>query len=52
VLGWLCCRAVGYIKTHHTAYLPADQAAVVSKLAPGQRTPAFTIGTSWRRNSW
>jgi hypothetical protein len=45
-------RAVGYIKTHHTAYLPADQAAVVSQLAPGQRTPAFTIGTSWLRNSW
>ena len=19
---------------------------------PGQRTPAFTMGTSWRRNSW
>jgi len=45
-------RAVGYIKTHQKAYLPADQAAVVSDLAPGQRTPAFTIGTSWRRNSW
>jgi hypothetical protein len=45
-------RAVGYIKTHHTAYLPAGQATVVSRLAPGHRTPAFTIGTSWRRNSW
>jgi len=45
-------RTVGYIKTHHTAYLPAPQAAVVGALRPGQRTPAFTMGTSWRRNSW
>jgi len=45
-------RTVGYIKTHHASYLPAEQAAVVSALTPGQRTPAFTMGTSWRRNSW
>lgn len=45
-------RTVGYIKTHHASYLPAAQAAIVAALAPGQRTPAFTMGTSWRRNSW
>ena len=45
-------RTVGYIKTHHASYLPPEQAAVVSGLRPGQRTPAFTMGTSWRRNSW
>ncbi|HEY3734301.1 MAG TPA: DNA double-strand break repair nuclease NurA [Streptosporangiaceae bacterium] len=45
-------RVVGYVKTHHASYLPADQAAVVAELAPGQRTPAFTMGTSWRRHSW
>jgi hypothetical protein len=45
-------RTVGYIKTHHASYLPAAQAAVVGALAPGQRTPVFTMGTSWRRNSW
>jgi hypothetical protein len=45
-------RTVGYIKTHHTTYLPAPQAAVVGALRPGQRTPAFTMGTSWRRSSW
>ena len=45
-------RTVGYIKTHHTTYLPAEQAAVVAALRTGQRTPAFTMGTSWRRNSW
>jgi hypothetical protein len=32
-------RAVGYIKTHHVSYLPPEQAAVVSALRPGQRTP-------------
>ena len=45
-------RTVGYIKTHHASYLPPQQAAVVGALQPGQRTPAFTMGTSWRRNSW
>jgi len=45
-------RTVGFIKTHHTTYLPPDQAATVGALAPAQRTPAFTMGTSWRRNSW
>ena len=45
-------RAVGYIKTHHASYLPPEQAAVVAALRPGQRTPAFTMGTSWRRTSW
>jgi len=45
-------RTVGYIKTHHASYLPPAQAAVVGALGPGQRTPAFTMGTSWRRHSW
>jgi hypothetical protein len=45
-------RTVGYIKTHHSSYLPPEQAQVVADLAPGQRTPVFTMGTSWRRNSW
>jgi hypothetical protein len=45
-------RAVGYIKTHHATYLPDEQARVVAALRPGQRSPAFTMGTSWRRHSW
>ncbi|MFD0474757.1 hypothetical protein ACFQ0B_45815 [Nonomuraea thailandensis] len=45
-------RTVGYIKTHHTAYLPAPQAATVSRLRPGSRTPVFLMGTSWRRHAW
>ncbi|HEY3905814.1 MAG TPA: hypothetical protein VGM14_18035 [Streptosporangiaceae bacterium] len=45
-------RTIGYIKTHHASYLPGEQAAVVGALKPGQRTPAFGMGTSWRRTSW
>jgi len=45
-------RTIGYIKTHHIAYLPPAQSAVVSSLAPGQRTPVFLMGTSWRRHAW
>jgi hypothetical protein len=45
-------RTVGYIKTHHASYLPPRQAAVVGALNTGQRTPVFTMGTSWRRHSW
>jgi hypothetical protein len=45
-------RTVGYIKSHHAAYLPAGPAAVIGALRPGQRSPVFTMGTSWRRSSW
>jgi hypothetical protein len=45
-------RTVGYIKTHHASYLPPAQAEIVGALEPCQRTPVFTMGTSWRRHSW
>jgi hypothetical protein len=45
-------RVLGYIKSHHATYLPPDLNAVVGALAPGQRTPAFLMGTSWDRHSW
>jgi len=45
-------RTVGMIKTHHVAYLPPEQHRVVRALRPGERTPVFTIGTSWSRHSW
>jgi hypothetical protein len=45
-------NAVGMVKTHHTAYLVDAAAAVLAALAPGERTPAFTIGTTWTRHSW
>jgi hypothetical protein len=45
-------RTVGYVKTHHAAYLPPAQAAVVASMAGGQRSPVFAMGTSWQRYSW
>jgi len=34
---------VGYIKSHRVTYLPPEQNVVIAELAPGQRTPLFTI---------
>jgi hypothetical protein len=45
-------RALGYIKSHHATYLPPELNAVVGALSPGQRTPAFQMGTTWDRHSW
>lgn len=44
--------AIGWIKTHHTSYLPDAQATVVSALAPGERTPLFLTTGTWSRFSW
>jgi hypothetical protein len=45
-------RALGYIKSHHTTYLPPELNGLVGRLAPGQRTPVFEVGTRWDRRSW
>jgi hypothetical protein len=45
-------NAVGFVKTHHVAYLPPDQHQLVAALTPGERTPLFALGTSWTRVSW
>jgi hypothetical protein len=45
-------RALGYIKSHHATYLPPELNVLVGRLAPGQRTPVFRMGTSWDRHSW
>jgi hypothetical protein len=45
-------RALGYVKTHRVEYLPAELTAVVTALAPGERTPVFHVGTSWHRYAW
>jgi hypothetical protein len=44
--------AVGYVKTHHVAYLPPVVGDIVGELVPGQRTPLFLTTTSWSRYSW
>jgi hypothetical protein len=45
-------RAIGYIKSHRSTYLPPELNALVAGLLPGQRTPVFLMGTSWDRHSW
>jgi hypothetical protein len=45
-------RALGYIKSHRSSYLPPELNALVGTLATGQRTPVFLMGTSWDRHSW
>jgi hypothetical protein len=45
-------RALGYVKTHHKTYLPADLSPVVGRLRAGQRTPVFLLGTNWNRYAW
>jgi hypothetical protein len=45
-------RAIGFVKTHHVAYLPPEQHRLVARLRPGERTPLFSLGTSWTRYSW
>ena len=45
-------RAVGYIKSHRSRYLPPELSAVVTALPPGHRSPVFLLGTSWHRYSW
>lgn len=44
--------AIGFVKTHHVSYLPPNLRDVVSRLAPGERTPLFLVGGSWPRWSW
>ena len=47
-------RAVGYVKTHHTAYLEGRRNKVVAALGVGQRTPVFRLTSTggWSRYSW
>jgi hypothetical protein len=45
-------NAIGYVKTHHVAYLPPLVEGVVGALRPGERTPMFLTTTSWSRYSW
>ena len=45
-------HAVGYVKTHHVAYLPAVVSDIVVRLGAGERTPVFLVGDRFRRWSW
>jgi len=43
--------AVGYVKSHRVLYLSSERNRTVAALAPGQRTPLFTI-SGYTRYSW
>lgn len=43
---------LGLIKTHRTPYLEGEAHALVARLAAGERTPVFRMGTRWVRCSW
>ena len=47
-------RALGYVKTHHTAYLEPKQNKVVAELGAGQRTPVFRLTSTggFSRYTW
>jgi hypothetical protein len=45
-------RAVGFVKTHKSTYLPAELGGIVAALGAGERTPVFTLGSSWKRHTW
>ncbi|MCC7076034.1 MAG: hypothetical protein IT198_02820 [Acidimicrobiia bacterium] len=43
---------VGYVKSHHRAYLPDVLTEVVGRLEPGQRCPLFVTGGRHTTFSW
>jgi hypothetical protein len=45
-------RAIGFVKTHRSDYLPAQLGGVVAALRSGERTPVFRLGSSWERHTW
>lgn len=45
-------RTLGYVKTQHSQYLDARLTAVVTRMAPGERSPVFALGTAWGGWSW
>ena len=45
-------RAIGFVKSHRSTYLPPQLGAVVAELAAGLRTPVFRIEDSYPAYSW
>ena len=43
---------LGLVKTHRRPYLEGEPHALVGRLAAGERTPVFRMGTRWARCSW
>lgn len=46
-------NTIGYVKTHHTQYLPPTVTSILGELGPGTRTPVFVVTDGSRdRYSW
>jgi hypothetical protein len=45
-------RAIGFVKSHRSDYLPPQLGGLVGQLRTGQRTPVFRLGSSWKRHTW
>jgi hypothetical protein len=45
-------RAIGFVKSHRSSYLPPQLGGIVAALCSGQRTPVFRLGSSWERHTW
>ncbi len=45
-------RAIGFVKSHRSSYLPAALGAVVGELDAGWRTPVFRIEDTYPAYSW
>jgi hypothetical protein len=45
-------RAIGFVKTHRSEYLPDQLVGVVAELRAGQRTPVFRTGSRFEVYTW
>ncbi len=45
-------RAIGFVKTHRSEYLPDRLVGVVAALRAGQRTPVFRVGSRFEVYTW
>lgn len=45
-------RAIGFVKTHRSEYLPERLVGVVAALRAGQRTPVFRVGSRFEVYTW
>jgi hypothetical protein len=45
-------RAIGFVKSHRSDYLPPPLGGLVAELRTGERTPVFRLGSSWERHTW
>ncbi len=45
-------RAIGFVKSHRSEYLPERLVPIVGALATGQRTPVFRVGSRYEVYTW